>query len=157
MTSCGEKLMAQQRDSSLPVDFMSPRPLWKMKRKKIKNKAKRNWSSKMNRERILTHMKYQICTEVCCTLWEYSWARRENSILERISIFVIMLSCWEPDCKPNLAGGLDQDAHGDQNDSVVLWIGSSWKGKKQFVLILPADHKLEALTNSYPYPAKLYL
>lgn len=63
----------------------------KNQKKKIKTKAERNWSSKLSRESFLTHMKYQICTAACCTLWEYSWARKESSILKRISIFVIML------------------------------------------------------------------
>lgn len=134
-------------------------------------------------------MKYrlQICLAACCALWEYSWARSGNSILERISIFVIMLACvcpsleqtcnfhrriclpsfgqakrWATDgprklvsvqvkgnlllrwaeeemgtfprearnqtgSEPDLAGSLRQDAHQDQNYTVILQIGRAEK------------------------------
>ena len=90
MISYGENLMAQQGDSSLPVDFMSSRHLWKTK---IKKKGQKGWDIKAEQGQILTHMKYhlQICTVTCCTLEEYSWARRGNSILEGISIFITTL------------------------------------------------------------------
>lgn len=52
MISCGEKLMAQQGDSPLLVDFVSSKPL-----KNGKKKARRDWPSKLSRERFLTHIK----------------------------------------------------------------------------------------------------
>lgn len=46
MISCGEKLMAQQGDSPLLVDFVTSKPLWKMKRKKLEEIGHQSWAGK---------------------------------------------------------------------------------------------------------------